>query len=558
MSSNDLVLLRELLSQQKQMMAPEMPVSDYFELFVAEQALKERDLSYDEIKDGIVDGGGDGGIDSVYIFINNTLCIEAIDQGDYKRNAPIELVIIQSKNTSGLSESGLDKFCASASDFFNLDCDLNQLRQVYNNDLLEKIMLFQDCYKKLTSKFPKLIIRYYYAAFATEVHPNVDRKVEQLRRVVESFFNPVEFSFEFLTADKLLDLARRSLKISYHLKLAETPISTGQNAYVCLVKLKDYFNFIADDGVLNESIFEGNVRDYQGNTEVNQKIRETLDAKLFEDFWWLNNGVSILCTEAIVSGKTLTLDNAEIVNGLQTSREIYNYFATNQASDENRALLVRVIVTDDSESRDLIIQATNSQTSIPIASLRATDKIHRDIEDYLSVRGLFYERRKNYYKNKGKPIRKIVSIGFMAQAVLTCSLGEPANARARPSSSIKSDDDYRRIFCEENPLEAYYNSVEIILRVEDILRNDDCQIPRAHWNNIKFYAAMLVVSKLINPNPHSFAQMAKIDLSVVDDDLINECISLTWGEFETLGGTDQVAKGRQLKSRLLEALGEEI
>jgi len=82
---------------------------------------------------------------------------------------------------------------------------------------------------------------------------------------------------------------------------------------------------------------------------------------------------------------------------------------------DERSILVRVIVTEDAESRDRIIRATNSQTDIPSASLRATDKIHRDIEDFFATRGLFYDRRKNFYKNQGKPVRKIVSIGFLAQ-----------------------------------------------------------------------------------------------------------------------------------------------
>lgn len=199
---------------------------------------------------------------------------------------------------------------------------------------------------------------------------------------------------------------------------------------------------------MNEYL-EGNVRDYQGNVEVNRSIRETLISDtLPEDFWWLNNGITVICSNAIVSGKTLTIENAEIVNGLQTSREIFNVLSSKSQQFDERSILVRVIVTEDAESRDRIIRATNSQTDIPSASLRATDKIHRDIEDFFATRGLFYDRRKNFYKNQGKPVRKIVSIGFLAQAVLACALGDPANARARPSRLIKSDEDYRRIFNE--------------------------------------------------------------------------------------------------------------
>lgn len=186
--------------------------------------------------------------------------------------------------------------------------------------------------------------------------------------------------------------------------------------------------------------------------------------------------------------------------------------------------------------------------------MRATDKIHRDIEEYLAVHGLFYDRRKNYYKNQGKPVRKIVSIAFIAQSVLACAFRDPANARARPSSLIKKDEDYNRIFNERYPLDVYYKSAEITIRVEVILRND-MSIPRSHWNNIRFYASMLVVIRLIgsqNLSILSVHSVADIDLTQVTDDIISRTINDVWVLYQDLGGTDQVAKGTDLKSRILE------
>jgi len=305
---------------------------------------------------------------------------------------------------------------------------------------------------------------------------------------------------------------------------------------------------------MNEYL-EGNVRDYQGNVEVNRSIRETLISDtLPEDFWWLNNGITVICSNAIVSGKTLTIENAEIVNGLQTSREIFNVLSSKSQQFDERSILVRVIVTEDAESRDRIIRATNSQTDIPSASLRATDKIHRDIEDFFATRGLFYDRRKNFYKNQGKPVRKIVSIGFLGQAVLACALGDPANARARPSRLIKSDEDYRRIFNESYPLNVYYNSIELTRRVEDALRSEECDIANSHWNNIRFNAAMVTAMKLMGSSVPSARKMAEVDLTKATREMILECISLVWERYQYLGGTDQVAKSTLLKSKILEDL----
>lgn len=514
MTTNDVILICQLLTQRRSELAPDISESEYFQIFASEQALKDRDLSYDELQDGIVDGGGDGGIDGVFFFVNNLLYREEIGPAEVKRNVPLELAFVQAKTSSSFSEAGMDRFTSSAKDLLDLSKDLSFLTTVYKADLLGKIREFRDTYLALTSKFPKLAVRYYYAALSPEVHPNVERKVEQLRDAVQALFSPVEFSCTFLKAQNLLELARRSPSTAHHLKLAENPISTGQEGFVCLVGLTDYCDFIrSEDGSLKEDIFEGNVRDYQGNTEVNQQIRGTLISPPGEDFWWLNNGISIICTSATNSGKTLTIENAEVVNGLQTSREIFEVFSRLQGGTDNRSVLVRVLVPQEEESRDRIIKATNSQTSMPSAALRATDKIHRDIEDYLAARDLYYDRRKNYYKNQGKPVKKIIGIPFMAQSVLACALRDPASARARPSSLLKNDETYRRIFNTQYSLDIYSKSALLTRRVEDVLRSDASSIERSHWNNLRYYVAMLVALRLTGLPVPSVRKVADIDLS---------------------------------------------
>lgn len=57
-----------------------------------------------------------------------------------------------------------------------------------------------------------------------------------------------------------------------------------------------------------------------------------------------------------------------------------------------RSVLVRILVTgDDSHTRDRVIRATNRQTSVPAASLRATEGIQRDIEAFFHGRGWYYD-----------------------------------------------------------------------------------------------------------------------------------------------------------------------
>jgi AIPR protein len=223
----------------------------------------------------------------------------------------------------------------------------------------------------------------------------------------------------------LLGLARTSAKSTFTLALAENPVSAaGDVGFVGLVYIRDYFRFITDEKKQSRrQIFEANVRDYQGSTEVNAEIQQTLKQRSNEDFWWLNNGVTVVASRASLSAKALTIEDPQIVNGLQTSSEVFNYFTTSNTDGDDRKLLVRVIVPSDAASRDRVIKAINSQTAVRPASLRATDKIHRDIEEYLRPRGLYYDRRKNYYKNEGKPLDRIIGIPQLAQATMSIVLG---------------------------------------------------------------------------------------------------------------------------------------
>jgi hypothetical protein len=120
------------------------------------------------------------------------------------------------------------------------------------------------------------------------------------------------------------------------------------------------------------------VRDYLGNTQVNADIQQTLARnETFDqgDFWWLNNGVTILATGARVIARDVIVDNAQIVNGLQTTETISNYFAQRSSNIDDRSILIKIIVAADDDMRARIIKATNYQSSIDLSYLRGLDTI---------------------------------------------------------------------------------------------------------------------------------------------------------------------------------------
>ncbi|VAX17608.1 hypothetical protein MNBD_NITROSPINAE04-2494 [hydrothermal vent metagenome] len=325
------------------------------------------------------------------------------------------------------------------------------------------------------------------------------------------------------------------------------------NAYVALVRLSDYNAFISSDDQLSERLFEFNVRDYEGGVQVNKQIRETLGQKGDGiDFWWLNNGVTILAEKASQQYGALMLQSPVIVNGLQTSNEIYSHFndQDDQESPDNRKVLVRVIQTDKDTIRDTIIKATNSQTRIKASSLRATEEIQRKIEDYLLIKSIYYDRRKNFYKNRGKPANQIISIDRLAQSVMSVLLHRPDFARARPGTIIKDDNEYNKMFTTQHKMELYVICAKLNFIVEKYLRDKRKTIDSIYSNNLKFHTMMVLAWQLLGKKSSNPKVISGIDQSSIDEKQVSKAFRWVRKEFNSAGPEDATAKDKNFAERL--------
>jgi hypothetical protein len=72
---------------------------------------------------------------------------------------------------------------------------------------------------------------------------------------------------------------------------------------------------------------------------------------------------------------------------------------------------------------------------------------------------------------------------------------------------------------------------------------DECEVPSSHWNNVRFYVAMLGAMKLMGSSAVSARKMFEVNLSALTDELLLDCVTTTWTIYNALGGTDQIAKG---------------
>lgn len=529
MAENDLIVLDSIIQGYKDKQAENLTDSDVFEIYTFEQILKNYDLSYEQILSGKVGGGDDGGIDGFYIFVNDELIEEDTELEQFHRRQPlIDIYIIQSTRSTSFQANVIGKIIPTSKELFDLSKDVDNFEENYNNSLIAGIRTFRDTYIELSKFHPILNIFIHYATRGNtdNIARNVEGRAVTLEETISNYIRSANIEIFFIGAGELLDLSRIQKTFTLQLQFIEGLITRGEDNYIGLATLTEFYNFITDErGFLRRYIFESNVRDYQGENEVNRDIISSLRAEPYLDFWWLNNGITILASKATVSGKRITLDDSQIVNGLQTAFMIHKYLRDKHAAegdvDDQRAILIRIIVSENPEARDRIIKATNFQTRIPDASLRATDHIQRNVEDFFLANGYYYDRRKNYFKNLGMPIDRIISIPYLAQSVMSIVLREPDNARARPSSLIKNPDDYERVFNQEIDLGIYLKCAQIMKRVENYLRNDFRNLPSSVTRNYRFHFAMSIVVKILGRKEYEMQDITNIDLEILDSDLLD-------------------------------------
>lgn len=547
-----------------------MKDDDAFELFACEQALAERQLSADEVADGIVGGGNDGGLDGVYVFLGDVLLAEDSDvfqddfaPGKVPARSRLELWMVQAKRETGFAETAIEKVADSCRRLLSLAEEETDLEELYSTSVVTRTGFFRRALRALASRHLQVEVRLIYATRGRvdEVNAKVEIKARDLQHQFNQVVSGASGDVAFLGAAELWQ--RASAHPSYTMELTYQENATSGNSHVALVSLREYLKFLADEnGELRRHIFDWNVRDYAGDVEVNKEIRASLDDAAGPEFWWLNNGVTVICSKASVVGKTFVLDDVQVVNGLQTSHTVFDVLRS--AADDypalDRAVLVRILVTEDITTRDRVIRATNRQTAVPAASLRATDDIQRNIEAFFLSHGLFYDRRKNYYRNNGKSVEHIVSIPLLAQAVMAMGLSRPDNSRARPSSLLKRDEDYRRIFSTNIPLAIYLWMAKSQKAVDAFLVSEAAGTTAQERTNLRFHLSMIAAARLFEAqvhNPLQLARTAESGISITDADL-PACLALLQATLDarvatTGDGPDKVVKGPKFVDILLKA-----
>lgn len=207
-------------------------------------------------------------------------------------------------------------------------------------------------------------------------------------------------------------------------------------ALVGAVSLSDLCDFLRDQQTtfIDENLFHANVRGHLGILNpVNREIADTLRGPDNHRFFFLNNGITIVCEKYLYQsgGFPITLHRPQIVNGRQTAETIFAVCGKPSGATD-LTVAVRVIETSDPDLIEEISIATNSQSRIGARDLRANSSIAKKLGAGLERLGYYYVRKRGE-TSLYSPERTIDALKA-AQLILAYLKGLPEKAKTDTSS----------------------------------------------------------------------------------------------------------------------------
>lgn len=443
-----------------------------------------------------VGGRSDMGIDGLAIKINGLIVTSKQEIDDIinsQRRVNVEFIFIQSKYKPKFNKGELNNFVDGVRDF--LSDDHNFPMNDFVKEFLElKEYLLSDDIMVIWDSNPKVIL--YYVAMGRW------REAEDLVGVSKQFSTDLsklniyqDSNIHFVDSESLKNIYDSisntfSKTIDTRHTMPLTDVKGVTNSCMAIVYASEFIKILeTEDGIIRRSLFNDNVRDYQGDNSVNSEIEDTL-ANSPAEFIVLNNGLTVVCDEFKQNNTRLTISNPQIVNGCQTSHVIFNAYKKG-INIENVPLTVKFISTVDLELSNQIVRGTNRQNIVLEEAFEATKQFHKDLEEFFvalsqDYETIYYERRsKQYSYNPTIKQTQKFSLKLVTQYFLAMYLNKPHFSHRHESVLLK--DFANDLFQDYHSKLPYFTTALCFYNLEKVFRE------RAFSKNVKAYKAHLLM-----------------------------------------------------------------
>ena len=308
----------------------------------------------------------------------------------------------QAKRSPAFEEAGIGNFCFGVADFFGE-------AELPTTDFLKGYLEVKEAIYENSPRFSRGLprLRLYYVTPGRWEEPEVvvQRIARERTQLIDTglFGSVAVFPIGASQLQELYLRTKNPVAAEFTLGQRVTlPTITGvREAYLGVVPASEYIRLIVDEsGQIRKSLFTDNVRDYQGENQVNVQIAETLRSDARERFAVLNNGVTIVARVLRTTGDKIYIEDYQIVNGGQTSHVLFN---ERDSVTDTVFVPIKLISTENDDLTTAVITATNSQTAVKAEELNARATFERRLEQFFETydgpKALYYERRSKQYRD---------------------------------------------------------------------------------------------------------------------------------------------------------------
>jgi len=286
--------------------------------------------------------------------------------------------------------------------------------------------------------------------------PSDDKFIESFKKDfprIEVVFYDFEWLSDFFVNKYLIMRADPPERISFEVLKDTLHKDAPNKSTVFTCRGKEIARIYND---YKERIFQQNIRYSLGvrSKNINRQILETATSdERSKNFWYFNNGITIVCKSIgePQSGKVINLDNAQIINGAQTTYALYEAY-NNGTLKDNVEVMIRVIANSDRDFIENVTLYTNSQNAVRLRDLCSNDEIQTKIQRLLlGSYQYFYERKRGEIDSLYPTVEakrnllgdncklRVISNENCAQALLAMYLGKPAQAKSEKGRIFLKD-----------------------------------------------------------------------------------------------------------------------
>jgi hypothetical protein len=392
----------------------------------------------------------------------------------------VEYIFIQAKEKSRFDKGELLKFTLGATEF---------LSEKQNQPVSDKIKELINIKDYLTSEDVLFrlnenpSIGLYYVVMGKwfdDIH--MTAVVENFKKSIDNLNAYKDTSVYFVDSDKFKDILNSNenkfdvtIKAEDVMSLPVAECTKFVDDSCVLFCYADELNKIltTPDGLIRKSLFEDNVRDYQGDNNINSEIGRTITEEP-QKFALLNNGITIVCETFVQTNKKIKIKNPQIVNGCQTSHVIFN----NSKNGDNLSkapIVIKLIATQNDEVTNQIVRSTNRQNIVYEEAFEATKPFHKELEEYINTvspvyEQFYYERRsKQYNHNPSIKNYQKINLRIIVQSFVAMFLCEPHQSHRHEIKLIeicRND-----IFKEHQTKAPYFTAALSFYKLEKYFRS---------------------------------------------------------------------------------------